>query len=67
MMPNLEIKIVPPVGTYDSFIDRNVNVPELLDSTFMIVWAVNPVISQHQGFKAVTAVSWGFGAVLGMR
>ena len=23
--------------------------------------------AQHQGFKAVTAVSWGFGAVLGMR
>ncbi len=22
--------------------------------------------AQHQGLKAVTAVSWGFGAVLGM-
>jgi hypothetical protein len=30
--------------------------------------AVPPLITgQHQGLKAVAAVSWGFGAVLGMR
>ena len=29
--------------------------------------SVDALVPQHQGFKAVTAVSWGFGAVLGMR
>ena len=34
--------------------------PELVADGPDQVW------TQHQGLKAVTAVSWGFGAVLGM-